>query len=109
MGTSLRSGGFPTLPEPVSQFSAKGWPCYGKERYFLWDLKDYRYRGWGCEVCVEWEGQKGRDSSLCIAIVFYWIWYIFYFTKYTEEPKMQSSQQCSDGKGAPLRALTLRS
>lgn len=58
---------------------------------------------------MELEGQKGRDSSLCIAIVFYWIGVFFYFTKYTEEPKMQSSQQCSDGKGGSLRALPLRS
>ena len=35
--------------------------------------------------------------------------YFLNFTKYTEEPKMQSSRQCSKGKGSSLGALPLRS
>ena len=34
---------------------------------------------------------------------------ISYFTKITEEPKMQSSQQCSYGEGGSLGALPLSS
>ena len=34
---------------------------------------------------------------------------ISYFTKITEEPKMQSSQQCSYGEGGSLGALSLSS
>jgi len=34
---------------------------------------------------------------------------ISYFTKITEEPKMQSSQQCSHGEGGFLGALRLNS